>query len=102
MVIDYLLTGAIRIERLRHEERQRVGRRIEPLPVRGQMLLDAVKQRGTGQQVEKIVGVKVASMMAYPALLMRRGFMGKVHIGWRPNGGCLGGTCSVPGRQLSP
>jgi hypothetical protein len=48
------------------------------------MMLYPLQQRVASQQVEEIVGVKAARVMRYSLLLMRRGFMGTVHVGWRP------------------
>jgi len=84
MPIHHLLAGAIRVQGLRHEQRQGVGRGIEALPMGRQVLLNPVKQGVAGQQVEKIIAVKMACMMTHSALLMGWGFMGKVHVGWRP------------------
>ena len=49
--------------------------------MRRQVSLHPVKQRGAGQEVEKIIRVKMTGMMANTALLMGRGFMGNVHVG---------------------
>lgn len=49
--------------------------------MRRQVSLHLVKQCGAGQEVEKIIRVKMTGMMVNTALLMRRGFMGNVHVG---------------------
>jgi len=48
-VIDRLPAAAIGRERLRQKHRQRLCRREQPLAMRRQQLLDAVKQLRTGQ-----------------------------------------------------
>ena len=58
--------------------------------MRRQVVLYPLKQGGFSQQVEKIIGVKMVRMMVDPLLLMSPGFMGIVHVSWRPCGPLFG------------
>lgn len=79
VLIDHLLAGTIRVQRLGHEQGQRVYRGIEPFSVRGEMVIDSLQQRGAGQQIEKIVGVQTTGIVTHAARLMAFDFMSNVH-----------------------
>jgi len=71
VAIDRRLTRRVGVQGLRHEQRQGNGWRVQPLPVRGRMLIDDTKQLRRGQKIGKLVPVKRLCLRFERGLLMQ-------------------------------
>ena len=90
--VDGPLTRPISAQRLSHEHRQHHCRRIQPLPMLGQIRLGCLKQFWTREQIEKIHRMELASALpnAFTVLLQSKIDITISH-GWPRDwwGGCL-------------
>ena len=81
-LVNRLLTGSIRAQRLGQKHRQRLGRREQPFAMRQQHRLDFVEQFRPRQQIEKAIGIAVTDLGANLSLL-RAGVTNSImHSGW--------------------
>jgi hypothetical protein len=80
-VIDDVLTGSIRTERLGEKHRQGLGWGEEPFPMRRHERLDLAQQLRACQQVGEGLRIAAMDMMANAALLLRTRALLRIHPG---------------------